>query len=123
MGEYADKLANGEEDVIEILGSVPGPMCPKIDEWVGKPRNGGWGGRFSRTSLGRRRDYDNDEDGMDGLYSDATAIADERDTAIDGLEECRRACEALRAALESAVAAYREQRDLCIAERDDRAAS
>lgn len=102
MGAWADRIAKGEPDVEALLSGVPGEMCPRIDEWVGKKHD--W---RSLTRLGRERDYED----VESLYADADALNDERNNAIDGLEECRTALDRLRGALVDAIAAYREQRD------------
>lgn len=104
MGEWANKLANGDAEIRSILDGVPGPLCHKIDQWALTDRTG----HSPRdTKLGRRQDYDD----LDVLYAEADSIADERDAAISGLEECRTALERLRAALEETIELYRAERD------------
>lgn len=102
LGEWASKLAGDDDDLRLLLTGVPGPMCPKIDKWVGKP--------YRPAQIDRRVGYSDDESGVDSLYADAERIRDERDTAIDGLEECRTALDALRDALVNAVELIKESR-------------
>lgn len=104
MGDWANDIAKGDAWVHNILRGVPGPMCPKINEWacVGASRYTSGG-----TKLGRERDY---EDDLPDLYATAAAIRDERDAAFDGLQECRTALEMLRTALCEAIDQLRTAR-------------
>ena len=103
LGKWATSIASGEEEIEEILRGVPGPMCPKIDGWAGS--------RYRRTTPGRRREYSDDSDGVDTLYEVAEQIESERDNAVEGLEECRLALDALRGALSSAIETIHAKND------------
>lgn len=93
LGQWASEVAGGNETCAAILDGVPGPMCPKIDDWSQASRH--YRGKSRGTRLSRESSYED----VASLYSEADQIQDERDLAIEGLEECRTALDALRGAL------------------------
>lgn len=111
LGKWGEEIANGDDEIAELLTDVPGPMCPKIDKWVMRRKGSVWGRCVSTaTRIGHRRDYSDDADGVDALYSEAESISNERAAAFEGLEECRTALDAMRDALVKACRKLSEAR-------------